>query len=145
KPAEPHLWLADSLRLSLKFAEARPVYEEYLKLSDFDSKFAGKLNYYVLGSLVGMGRKKRVAERDIWNDYHNIAWYGMCECERKTGNLDTAIADCQKALTYDGRDPWAHYGLGLSLMMKFNQTHSIDVLDPALRHFQQMLEINPDM
>ena len=65
KTAEPHLWLADSLRLSGKFAEARPVYDEYLKLSDFDSKLAGKLNYYVLGSLVGMGRKKRVAERDI--------------------------------------------------------------------------------
>src|ERR1035441_6961265 len=109
KTAEPHLWLADSLRLSGKFAEARPVYDEYLKLSDFDSKLAGKLNYYVLGSLVGMGRKKRVAERDIWNDYHNMAWYGICECERKAANLDTAIADCQKALTYDAKDPFAHY------------------------------------
>jgi tetratricopeptide (TPR) repeat protein len=145
KTAEPHLWLADSLRFSGKFSEARPVYEEYLKLSDFDSKLAGKLNYYVLGSLVGMGRKKRVAERDIWNDYHNMAWFGICECERKSGNLDAAIADCQKALTYDAKDPFAHYQLGLAFMNKANKTKSVAELDPALKHFQQMLEINPDM
>ena len=145
KTAEPHLWLADSLRFSGKFSEARPVYDEYLKLSDFDSKLAGKLNYYVLGSLVGMGRKKRVAERDIWNDYHNMAWFGICECERKSGNLDAAIADCQKALTYDAKDPFAHYQLGLAFMNKANKTKSVAELDPALKHFQQMLEINPDM
>jgi tetratricopeptide (TPR) repeat protein len=145
KTAEPHLWLADSLRLSGKFSEARPEYVEYLKLSDFDSKLAGKLNYYVLGSLVGMGRKKRVAERDIWNDYHNMAWYGMCECDRKNGNLDTAIAQCQKALTYDAKDPWAHYTLGLAFMTKAVNSGSVAELDPALQHFQQMIEINPDM
>lgn len=145
KTAEPHLWLADSLRLSGKFAEARPVYDEYLKLSDFDSKLSGKLNYYVLGSLVGMGRKKRVAERDIWNDLHNMAWYGICECERKTGNLDTAIANCQKALTYDAKDPFAHYTLGLAFMTKAVKTGSVAELDPALQHFQQMLSLNPDM
>jgi tetratricopeptide (TPR) repeat protein/uncharacterized caspase-like protein len=145
KTAEPHLWLADSLRLSGKFSDARPVYDQYLKLSDFDSKLAGKLNYYVLGSLVGMGRKKRVAERDIWNDYHNMAWFGICECERKARNLDAAIADCQKALTYDSKDPFAHYALGLAFMTKANDTGSVAELDPALQHFQQMLEINPDM
>jgi len=145
KTAEPHLWLADSLRFSGKYSEARPVYDEYLRLSDFDSKLAGKLNYYVLGSLVGMGRKKRVAERDIWNDYHNMAWFGICECERKSGNLDAAIADCQKALTYDAKDPFAHYQLGLAFMNKANKTNSLAELDPALKHFQQMLEINPDM
>ena len=145
KIAEPHLWLADSLRLSGQFAEARPEYVEYLKLNDFDSKLAGKLNYYVLGSLVGMGRKKRVAERDIWNDYHNMAWYGMCECDRKNGNLDTAIAQCQKALTYDAKDPWAHYTLGLAFMTKSVKSGSVAELDPALQHFQQMIDLNPDM
>ncbi|MEO8593148.1 MAG: tetratricopeptide repeat protein [Candidatus Solibacter sp.] len=145
KTAEPRLWLADSLRLSGKFDDARPVYAEYLKLSDFDSKLAGKLNYYVLGSLVGMGRKKRVAERDIWNDYHNMAWYGLCECERKSGNLDTAIAQCQKALTYDSKDPWAHYTLGLAFMTKAKQSGSVAELYPAMQHFQTMIELNPDM
>jgi tetratricopeptide (TPR) repeat protein len=103
------------------------------------------LNYYVLGSLVGMGRKKRVAERDIWNDYHNIAWYGICECEYKAGRFDSAISDCQKALTYDAKDPFAHYTLGRAFIMKANKTNSIAELDPALKHFQRMLELNPDM
>ncbi len=145
RTAEPHLWLADSLRLSGKFADAKPEYGEYLKLSDFDSKLGGQLNYYVLGSLFGFGKKKRVAERDIWNDFHNMAWFGMCECERKTSNLDAAIADCQKALTYDSKDPFAHYNLGLAFMTKAINTGSIAELDPAVQHFQRMLEINPDI
>ena len=67
KAAEPHLWLGDSLRLSGQWADAEPEYNQYLKLSDFDSKLAGQFNYYVLGSLFGMGegRKKRVAARRI--------------------------------------------------------------------------------
>jgi len=69
----------------------------------------------------------------------------MCECERKTGNLDTAIAQCQKALTYDAKDPWAHYTLGLAFMTKAKNTGSVAELDPALQHFQQMIELNPDM
>ncbi len=145
KTAEPHLWLADSLRLSGKFADAKPEYGQYLKLSDFDSKLGGQLNYYVLGSLFGFGRKKRVAERDIWSDLHNVAWFGMCECERKTANLDAAISDCQKALTYDAKDPFAHYNLGLAFMTKAINTGSIAELDPAMQHFQQMLAINPDI
>ena len=145
KTAEPHLWLADSLRLSGKFADARPEYIQYLNLSDFDSKLAGQLNYWVLGSLVGFGKKNRAGERDIWKDYHNMAYFGMCECERKAANLDAAIRDCQKALTYDSKDPFAHYALGLTLMTKAINTGSVAELDPALKHFQQMLEINPDM
>jgi tetratricopeptide (TPR) repeat protein len=145
RTAEPHLWLADSLRLSGKFADAKPEYGEYLKLSDFDSKLGGQLNYYVLGSLFGFGKKKRVAERDIWNDFHNMAWFGMCECERKTANLDAAIADCQRALAFDGKDPFAHYNLGLAFMTKAINSGSIAELDPAVQHFQRMLEINPDI
>jgi tetratricopeptide (TPR) repeat protein len=145
KTAEPHLWLADSLRLSGNVAEAPAEYAQYLKLSDFDSKLGGKLNYYVLGSLFAMGRKKRVAERDIWNDYHNMAYYGMCECERRAARLDDAIRDCQRALTYDAKDFFAHYTLGLAFMAKANKTQSIAELDPALRHFQTMVELAPDI
>jgi tetratricopeptide (TPR) repeat protein len=145
KTAEPHLWLADSLRLSGKFSDAKPEYGQYLRLSDFDSKLGGKVNYYVLGSLFGTGKKKRVAERDIWNDLHNVAWFGMCECERKTANLDAAIADCQRALAFDAKDPFAHYNLGLAFMTKAINSGSIAELDPAVQHFQQMIQINPNM
>jgi tetratricopeptide (TPR) repeat protein len=142
---EPHLWLADSMRLSGKVADAPAEYAQYLKLSDFDSKLGGKLNYWVLGSLVGFGKKKRVAERDIWNDYHNIAYYGLCECERRSARLDDAIRDCQRALTFDSKDFFSHYTLGLAFMTKAQKTQSVAELDPALRHFQTMVDLAPDV
>ena len=55
--AEPHLWLAESLRLSAQYPDASGEYTEYLRLSDFDSKLAGKMNYYVLGFLAGSARR----------------------------------------------------------------------------------------
>ncbi len=145
KRAEPYLWLGDSQRLSGKYADARNSYDSYLKLSDFDSKLAGKLNYYVLGSLIGMGRKKRAATQDIWKDLRSLAYFGICDCERKLNNFDSAIASCQRSLSYDPRDPYAHYALGLTFMTKAVNTGSVAELDPALKHFQQMIEINPDL
>ena len=56
------MWLADSLRLSGHYPDASSEYTEYLRLSDFDSKLAGKMNYYVLGYLAGIGKKKRAAK-----------------------------------------------------------------------------------
>ncbi len=145
KNGEPHLWLADSLRLSGKYADAKAEYGEYLRLSDFDSKLAGQLNYYVLGFLAGFGKKKRAATQDIWKDLRSLAYFGICDCERNLANFDLAIDSCQRSLTYDSKDPYAHYALGLSYMRKAVQTGSIAELDPALKHFQQMLAINPDL
>ena len=66
--AEAHFWLAEGLHLEKRCPEAEQQFNEYLRLSDFDSKLAGKINYYVLGYLVGMGRKKRAAQTDIWRE-----------------------------------------------------------------------------
>ncbi|MDR3702545.1 MAG: tetratricopeptide repeat protein [Candidatus Sulfopaludibacter sp.] len=143
--AEPHLWLGDSLRLSGKWADAEPEYNQYLKLSDFDSKLAGQLNYYVLGSLFGMGRKKRAGTQDIWKDLRSLAYFGICDCERKLSRYDTAIQFCQKSLSYDSKDPFAHYALGLTFMAQAVNTGSVAELSPAMQHFEQMIAINPDL
>ena len=143
--AEPHMWLADSLRNTGKFAEARAEYERYLKLSDFDSKLAGKLNYYALGYLAGIGRKKRAAQRDIWSDLRSLAWFGICDCERQAQHYDLAIRACQTSLTYDPKDPYAHYALGLSFMHQAIKSGSVGGLDPALRHLARTVELNPDL
>lgn len=145
KNAEPHLWLADSLRFTNKYADAIPEYDQYLQLSDFNSKLAGQLNYYVLGSLIGLGKKKRAAEQDIWKEFRNIAYYGKCECEQKLARLDAAIADCQTALTYDPKDPFSHYTLALAFMTQAKKSGNVAGLSPALNHFEQMLAINPDL
>ena len=143
--AEPHLWLGDSLRLSGKLTEARAEYDQYLKLSDFDSKLAGQLNYYVLGSLFGMGKKKHAAQQDIWKDLRSLAYFGLCDCDYLLKQYDSAIGFCQKSLTYNGQDAYAHYALGLSFMHKAVNTGSVAELSPALRHFQEVVTINPDM
>jgi tetratricopeptide (TPR) repeat protein len=145
KVAEPHLWLADSLRLSSRFADARAEYQRYLDLSNFDSKFAGQLNYYVLGSLFGLGKKKRAGTTDIWKDLRSLAYFGLCDCEQRVNNYDAAIAYCQKALNYDSKDPFAHFALGLAFMKKAVNGNSVAELVPARKHFQEVIAINPDL
>lgn len=145
KSAEPHLWMADSLRLSGKYPAAEGEYGEYLRLSDFNSKLAGQLNYYVLGSLIGLGKKKRAAEQDIWKEMRSLAYFGMCDCERKLNNYDSAIGYCVKSLTYYDKDPYAHYALALSYLHKAVAGNEMGDLDPALKHFEQVVAINPDM
>src|ERR1039458_7643187 len=90
----------------------------YLKLSDFDSRLAGKMNYYVLGYLIGFGKKKRAAQRDVWMDLRSLAYFGLCDSERLLNQFDSAIAYCQKSLTYDSSDPFAHFGLALAYTSK---------------------------
>src|SRR5262249_56245026 len=75
KNPEAHLFLADSLRLSGSYAEAEKEYYEYLRLSDFQSKLGGQMNYWVRGFLIGGGKKKRAAQQDIWPDLPHLAYF----------------------------------------------------------------------
>jgi tetratricopeptide (TPR) repeat protein len=155
KSAEPHMWMGDSLRLGAdalkgtaatkQLTTAQQEYGQYLTLSDFDSKLAGQLNYWVLGSLIGFGKKKHAAQHDIWNDLRSLAYFGICDCDRKMSQYDLAIGYCQKALTYDNGDPYAHYVLGLSFFHKAVDSGNTASLDPALKHFEQVVAINPDL
>jgi len=145
KSAEPHLWLGDSLRLSGKLADAGAEYDQYLKLSDFDSKLAGQLNYYVLGSLFGLGRRKHAAQEDIWKDLRGLAYFGICDCQYQSKQYDSAILACQKSLSYYRQDPYAHYDLGLAYMHKAMAADNPADLDPALQHLRQVIAINPDL
>ena len=142
---EPHFWLAESLRLSGAYEKGVSEYTEYLRLSDYNSKLAGKMNYYVLGFLAGFGKKKRAAQQDIWKDLRSLAYFGICDCQRKLSNYDAAIANCQRALNYDPEDPYVHYALGLVYARKAQATGSIESLPAARQHFAAMLKINGDM
>lgn len=142
---ESHFWLAESLRLSESYAESIEAYEEYLRLSDFNSKLAGKLNYYVVGFLIGHGKKKRAAQQDIWQDLRSLAYFGLCDSHRKLANYDAAIEFCRDSLTYDPEDPYVHYALGLSYARQAQETGSMELLAAASNHFRTMLDINADM
>jgi tetratricopeptide (TPR) repeat protein len=143
--AEPHLWLAESLRLSDKYADSVPEYAEYLKLSDFDSKLAGKMDYYVVGFMIGLGKKKRAAQTDVWRDMRSLAYFGLCDSERKLNQFDLAIAYCQKSLAYDSQDPYTHYALALCYARQAEQTGKLETLSAAQKHFRAMLDINGEL
>ena len=143
--AEAHLWLAESLRLSGKYPDSASEYAEYLRLSDFDSKLAGRLNYYVVGFLVGMGKKKRAAQSDTWRDLRSLAFFGLCDSERKQSHFDIAVAYCQKSLAYDSGDPYTHYALALCYARLAEKSGSLETLAAARRHFRSMLDLNSDL
>ncbi len=143
--AEAHFWLAEGLRMSSQYDQAEKEYLQYLKLSDFDSKLGGQLNYYVLGSLMGMGKRKRAAQQDIWKDLRSLTYFGLCDSERKQSHFDQAISYCEKSLNYTSDDPYAHFALGLALAMKGQQNGIVEMLPAARQHFATMLALNSDL
>jgi tetratricopeptide (TPR) repeat protein len=143
--AEVHLWLAESLRRSNQFKESIPEYDSYLRLSDFDSKLAGKVNYYVLGYIAGIGRKKRANLTDVWKELRSLAYFGLCDSERRIAKYDAAIQHCQQALGYDPGDPYVHYALALAFGKKGEQDGSMETYAAARKHFRAMLDLNSDL
>ncbi len=142
--AEAHFWLAENLRLLNKAPDAEREYSSYLALSNFDSGFGGKLNYYAAGFLFGMGYKKRAAQTDIWREMHGLAEFGLCDCESIVKNYTSAIAHCQKALNYLPKDIFANYRLGKVYVSEFNQQNSVSYLAAAREHFSQVVANGPD-
>jgi tetratricopeptide (TPR) repeat protein len=106
------------------------------------------LNYYVLGSLIGFGKKKRAAQTDIWREMRSEANFGLCDAISLEKRYDEAIPYCQQALAYDPDDPFAHYRLGLTFAEKFNQVGGqaggLSLLAAARPHFDQVIALNPD-
>jgi tetratricopeptide (TPR) repeat protein len=143
--AEVHFYLAESLRMNRQFADCRPEYQEYLRLSNFDTKLAGKINYYVAGYLFGVGRKKRASQQDIWRDLRSEAYFGLCDAERKLKRYDEAIGDCRTALSYTPDDALTHYAMGLAYAQKANADNSTEAAAAAEEHFRRMISINPDL
>jgi tetratricopeptide (TPR) repeat protein len=147
---EAHLWLAESLRLTTNWTQARTEYTVYLGRSNFDTGAFGKFNYVFFGRATALfGKRARRAAsvrsstlRDIWREQQNLAYFGLCESERKLGNIDAAIENCRSALRYDAEDPFAHFALGLAYAYKADQTGSLETAAAALKHFRATVAIN---
>lgn len=141
--AEAHLWLGEALRKKQQCAEAKTQYETYLSLSNFNSALAGKLNYYLLGSLIGMGTKKRATQQDIWRELRAQAYVGICDCDWMQKDLDNAASYCQKALAITPKDLYANYRLGLVMAEQYNKAGSLGQLEDAQKYFNAVIAINP--
>jgi tetratricopeptide (TPR) repeat protein len=142
--AEAHFWLAESLRQKHGCAESEAEYNNYLALSNFDSGFGGKLNYYLAGYLFGAGSKKRAAQTDIWRELRGKANLGLCDCEWFQKRFDPAINYCRVALGYTPADLFANYRLGIIYSQKYNQSGGVGLLAAARKHFEEVIAENPD-
>ncbi|MGI4853964.1 MAG: tetratricopeptide repeat protein [Janthinobacterium lividum] len=141
---EAHFWLAECQRHLNQPVDAAKEYRRYLELTNFDSGTAGKLNYYLLGSLIGMGKKTRAAQTDIWKEQRGSANLGLCECEDMQKHFASALPLCQKALSYMPNDLLANYKTAMIYIEQSNESASPALLSAARTHFQQVVATGPD-
>ena len=113
-----------------RFGEAVPEYQQYLKLSNFDSSAFEKFGYYAIG--FKFFTKKRAATQDVWKELRGLTYYGLCESERRINHYDNAISYCQRALSFDKEDPLTHYSLALAYFRMGAATGDVSLL-PAAR------------
>jgi tetratricopeptide (TPR) repeat protein len=142
--AEAHLWLGEALRRNGQCDLATSQYESYLALSNFNSALAGKLNYYVLGSLFGAGTMKRASQQDIWRELRAQAYEGICDCDWMRKSYDEAALQCRKALSLVPDDLFANYRLGLVFTQQYNSIGGLALLQEARKYFDAVIAINPD-
>ena len=63
---EAHFWLAECERHLSEAPCRRRSIANICRLTNFNSGAGGQVNYYLVGFLLGMGKKHRAAEQDIW-------------------------------------------------------------------------------
>jgi tetratricopeptide (TPR) repeat protein len=145
-PANPeaHLWLGEALRRNSQCDPANNQYATYISLSNFNSDFGGKLNYYVLGSLLGVGTKKRAAQQDIWRELRAQAYEGICDCDWMGKRFDEAALQCHKALALVPQDLFANYRLGIVFTEQYNAIGGVALLQEARQYFGTVIALNPD-
>jgi tetratricopeptide (TPR) repeat protein len=142
--AEAHLWLGEALRRNGQCDLATAQYDNYLSLSNFNSALAGKMNYYLLGSLFGAGTKKRATQQDIWREQRAQAYEGICDCDWMRKSYDDAAMECHKALSLVPGDLFANYRLGLVFAEQYNSIGGQALLQEARKYFDAVIAINPD-
>ena len=96
------------------------------------------------GYLFGFGVKKRAAQTDIWKELRGQANLGLCDSEFLQKHLDTAIRDCNTALTYMPNDLFTNFRLGVIYSAKFNEHNEVGLLAAAKNHFDAAIAANPD-
>lgn len=151
---EAHFWLAECKRHLSDAANAEAEYRQYLHLTNFNSGAGGQVNYYLAGFLLGIGKKHRAAEQDIWREQQGQANLGICDCEWMQKRDDAAVPYCLKALSLLPQDLWANYRLGLIYVEQANaRTQQASsqgpgdvaaLLKEAKTRFSNVVAANPD-
>lgn len=141
--AEAYYWLGEGYRHSSRWSDAVQAYQKYLQLSHFDSSSLEKVGYYAIG--FGLFKKKRAGTTDVWREMRSLAYFDLCDCERRLFHFDNAIAYCQKSLSFDKDDPLTHYALALAYMRQADASGDVGMLPAARKHFAESIRLNPDL
>ena len=154
---EAHFWLGECLRHLNEAVDGEAEYQQYLRLTNFNSGAAGQVSYYVAGFVLGIGKKRRAAEQDIWREQQAQANLGICDCEWMQKRDDVAVPYCLKALTLLPSDLWANYRLGLIYVEQANAKSQakgsgnskdakdiVSLLNEAKVRFSNVIAANPD-
>jgi tetratricopeptide (TPR) repeat protein len=154
---EAHFWLAECLRHLNEAVNGEAEYQQYLRLTNFNSGAAGQVSYYLAGFVLGMGKRRRAAEQDIWREQQAQANLGICDCEWMQKRDAAAVPYCLKALSLLPSDLWANYRLGLIYVEQANaKTQSqgsgqskdvkdiVSLLNEAKVRFSNVIAANPD-
>ena len=145
KLVEAHLVRGDTLRLMGRFAEAREDYRTVIDMSIGNSGLRVALWAFLPGVSI-----KSPGQRLLYNDQRNSAFFGMCECEERLGNVQRAVGFCQDALRYGPDDFYTLYLAGTVEMKLYNGMVKTDRvaarahLVSAEKYLSRVIDINPD-
>jgi tetratricopeptide (TPR) repeat protein len=143
--AEAHLVRGDALRLAGRFDEARDDYRAVIDMSIGNSGLR-----MALWAFLPVVSIRSAGQRLLYNDQRNSAFFGMCECEERLGNVQRAVGYCQEALRYEPDDLYTLYLLGTVEMKLYNGAVKTDraaaraYLVSAEQYLSRVIDINPD-
>jgi tetratricopeptide (TPR) repeat protein len=93
---------------------------------------------------------KTPGQRLLYNDQRNSAFFGICECEERLGNVERALGYCREALRYEPEDLYTLYLMGTVEMKLYNGAVKTDRaaarahLVSAQEYMSRVIDINPD-
>ena len=98
--AQAYLWLGEALRLLGRYEDAKKAYGRFVRLTQFDPGFTERLvGQFILGiPFFNPWTQKGASQKPAYRDQRNIAFFGLCECEERTGNFNLAITYCSRAI-----------------------------------------------
>jgi tetratricopeptide (TPR) repeat protein len=122
------------------FLQARDNYQAFVNLTNFSTSTLGWIGFHVF-----VGSRRHADRTDIYKQWRDAAFLGLCICEKNLGNLLRAREDCSRAVSYDPKDPMAYFLLGNVHRDLFIATKSCDSAKAARSNYQKVVALNPDL
>ncbi len=136
---QAYLWRAEAYRRMAaadkedraeNYRLANDDFHRFLRLTDFSTPTGSKLAFYLFG--FGQGSRNHADRFGSYAAFRSTGFIGACICSDKSGNLESALKYCKKAVASDSKDPTAHFFSGNVYRDLFNQ--SLDADKPSCEY-----------